>query len=112
DAWSSEGLGWRSGRADPSCRVLARRSRVALGTGWPPLAALGAFVPGFDMPRPTVNELVRALARALMPLTEVKAAYLFGSHANDRARPDSDIDVAVLFGAAPAPDERKAKLGQ
>ncbi len=47
-----------------------------------------------------------------MPLTEVKAAYLFGSHANDRARPDSDIDVAVLFGAAPAPDERKAKLGQ
>ena len=61
---------------------------------------------------PPVNELVGALARALEPLAEVKAAYLFGSHASGRARPDSDIDVAVLLGAVPAPDEKKAKLGQ
>jgi predicted nucleotidyltransferase len=32
----------------------------------------------------------------------VAAVYLFGSTARDEARPDSDVDVAVLFDTAPA----------
>ena len=31
-----------------------------------------------------------------------KAVYLFGSAARDEARPDSDVDVAILRGGAPA----------
>ena len=31
----------------------------------------------------------------------VAAVYLFGSTARDEARPDSDVDVAVLFNEAP-----------
>ena len=33
---------------------------------------------------------------------DVVAAYLFGSHAEGRARPQSDIDIAVLLSAQPA----------
>lgn len=35
----------------------------------------------------------------------VVAAWLFGSASKDRMRPDSDIDVGVLFGAPPTLDE-------
>lgn len=38
-----------------------------------------------------------AIARALSPLEEVQAALLFGSRATGKARPDSDVDVAVLL---------------
>jgi predicted nucleotidyltransferase len=34
---------------------------------------------------------------------DVVAVYLFGSNAAGTARPDSDVDVAVLFERAPAP---------
>ena len=34
----------------------------------------------------------------LGPAHGVVAAYLYGSHARGEARPESDIDVAVLFG--------------
>jgi len=40
--------------------------------------------------------LLGAIGGALEPLEEVRAALLFGSQATDRARSDSDIDVAVL----------------
>src|SRR5580700_1361168 len=32
---------------------------------------------------------------------EAVAAYLFGSFARGTARPDSDVDIAVLYGASP-----------
>jgi len=35
----------------------------------------------------------------------VVGAWLFGSRHTDRARPDSDIDVGVLFGLPPTLDE-------
>ena len=42
-------------------------------------------------------QLLRAIATALAPVEEVRAALLFGSRASGRARKDSDIDVAVLL---------------
>ena len=39
----------------------------------------------------------RAIARSVARRREIEAAYLFGSVATGRARPDSDIDVAVLL---------------
>jgi predicted nucleotidyltransferase len=42
------------------------------------------------------------LARRLAPFRPV-VVYLFGSAANGRARPDSDVDIAFL--AASPPDE-------
>lgn len=41
-----------------------------------------------------IDRLVRRLDSADMPII---CAYLFGSHARGAARPDSDVDVAVLF---------------
>jgi uncharacterized protein len=38
----------------------------------------------------------RRIARCLAARAEVQAAYIFGSMASGRARPDSDIDIAVL----------------
>ena len=38
----------------------------------------------------------RAVARCLAGRREIQAAYIFGSVAADRARPDSDVDIAVL----------------
>lgn len=43
------------------------------------------------------QRLLEAIARALSPLDEVQAALLFGSRATGKARPDSDVDVAVLL---------------
>ena len=39
----------------------------------------------------------RAIARSVSKRREIQAAYLFGSAASGRARPDSDLDVAVLL---------------
>ena len=43
------------------------------------------------------TQLLGAIQRALEPIEEVRAALLFGSQATGGARPDSDIDVAVLL---------------
>lgn len=48
-------------------------------------------------------EVAERLIRAFASHGEVAAAWLFGSHAHGTARPDSDVDVAVLFARAPAP---------
>ncbi|MEW6741460.1 MAG: nucleotidyltransferase domain-containing protein [Planctomycetota bacterium] len=49
---------------------------------------------------PSEGLFSKLLAQALDGLPEVRLAYLFGSRARQRARPDSDIDVAVLLDDA------------
>lgn len=46
----------------------------------------------------TLSAASRAVVRAVSRRPEIQAAYIFGSVAHGRARPDSDIDVAVLVG--------------
>jgi len=48
------------------------------------------------------EEIAAALRAALRGRKEVRVAILFGSQARGRARPDSDVDVAVLV--APGAD--------
>jgi predicted nucleotidyltransferase len=43
----------------------------------------------------------RVLAEHFESHPEVTAAYLFGSVAAERSRPDSDVDVGVLYRTAP-----------
>jgi predicted nucleotidyltransferase len=49
---------------------------------------------------------VEGMARYFAARSEVVAAYLFGSVAKGTARPQSDVDVAVLFDARLDPFER------
>jgi predicted nucleotidyltransferase len=42
-----------------------------------------------------------ALLDVLRAHPEVKAAWLFGSHAGGTARPESDVDIGVLVGRKP-----------
>lgn len=60
------------------------------------------------MPGDACTDMLEAIRRALDPLSEVRAALLFGSHAKGRAQPGSDIDVAVLL--APGWDLRSREL--
>jgi predicted nucleotidyltransferase len=43
------------------------------------------------------EDLAREVSRALLEVPSVWLAYLFGSRASGRARPDSDLDVAILY---------------
>ena len=45
-----------------------------------------------------VASIQRAIARSVSKRREIQAAYVFGSTATGRTRPDSDVDVAVLLG--------------
>jgi predicted nucleotidyltransferase len=56
------------------------------------------------------DSVSEGLTRALGDMAEVRLAYLFGSRAMGRARPDSDIDVAVLLDEASAAAERGAVI--
>lgn len=56
--------------------------------------------------------MLAAIATALRPLDEVRAALLFGSRATGRARADSDIDVAVLLDATLAPERPIERLSR
>ena len=42
-------------------------------------------------------ELDAPIAAALRPFAELRVVYLFGSQLGDRARPDSDLDLALSF---------------
>jgi predicted nucleotidyltransferase len=46
---------------------------------------------------PDAETLVARVRRALEGVPAVRVAYLFGSRVTGRARPDSDLDLAVLF---------------
>lgn len=48
-----------------------------------------------------VVDRVRGAALDVLPDEGVELAYLFGSRARGQARPDSDVDVAVLLDAGP-----------
>jgi uncharacterized protein len=61
-------------------------------------------------PPPNQAELLQAIRRALEPEAAVQAALLFGSHARGTPRAESDIDVAVLLGTAPKPQDRTSVL--
>ncbi|MGQ9498664.1 MAG: type VII toxin-antitoxin system MntA family adenylyltransferase antitoxin [Desulfotomaculales bacterium] len=54
------------------------------------------------------NSLVEAVSRYLAGQPDVTAAYVFGSVARGRHRPDSDLDVAVLF--APGTGDKLARF--
>jgi predicted nucleotidyltransferase len=49
--------------------------------------------------------LQRAIARCFSKRREIAAAYIFGSVATGRTRPDSDVDIAVLL-SQPLPASR------
>lgn len=55
---------------------------------------------------PSSEALLEAVGRAVAPLANVRAALLFGSRATGRARPHSDIDVAILLDEAPGADRK------
>ena len=44
-----------------------------------------------------MSSIQRAIARCVSKRREIRAAYLFGSAATGRMRPDSDLDVALLL---------------
>jgi predicted nucleotidyltransferase len=66
--------------------------------------------------RPSNQTLVtapnmEALVAFLAAQPDVLAAYLFGSHATGRARPESDVDVAVLLSGTDAMERFERLLG-
>jgi predicted nucleotidyltransferase len=50
--------------------------------------------------------VIAAVGRALAPVEGVRVAYLFGSWVTGRARPDSDLDLAVALDPALSEEER------
>jgi len=54
---------------------------------------------------------VEALVNCLSGQPDVLAAYLFGSHATGEARPESDVDVAVLLSETDEMKRFKRRLG-
>ncbi len=70
------------------------------------LAALPDLGPGLD-----TEACGQALAR-LCADPEVRAVLAFGSRARGEARPDSDLDLAVIVGHAQLPPAEKAACWQ
>ena len=56
----------------------------------------------------TLAAASRVVARCAARHPDIQAAYIFGSVAQGRARPDSDIDIAVLLGRR-LPDARRLR---
>jgi len=53
----------------------------------------------------TLEGVTEKVAELLSQHQEVLAAYVFGSVATGRARPDSDVDIAVLVDIAALPND-------
>jgi uncharacterized protein len=92
--------------AETLARGRACRSRIL---GWPTPASRGTLA---SMSDGESARLLRAIAVALEPLEEVRAALLFGSRATGHARAasDVDVDVAVLLRDQPGQLEAKGQL--
>ena len=60
------------------------------------------------MPAADSSGIEKAIARCASKRREIAAAYIFGSVATGRTRPDSDVDVAVLL-TRPLPSNRLLK---
>ena len=58
----------------------------------------------------TKNEAERRAAEVLGRFAGVMAVYLFGSRAQGKARPDSDLDLAVVPGEEPGDKQRLEML--
>jgi predicted nucleotidyltransferase len=58
------------------------------------------------VPDPELVQRLGAAARRVLPASPVRVAYLYGSRACGRPRPDSDIDIGVLLApdAPPYPE--------
>jgi predicted nucleotidyltransferase len=56
------------------------------------------------------EQLLSRVKRALLPLSAVRAALLYGSRASEQAHDESDIDIAVLLDEAPDSSQRKQLL--
>ena len=85
--------------------VSAERSVRSRGTSYPRSQhARTASRPGYHLPvdAADLNRAVEAILRELDTRWGVEAAWLFGSQVRS-ARPDSDIDLAVLFRSLPDP---------
>lgn len=57
------------------------------------------------------DHVVRVFREVAASDASVRALYVFGSRANDSARPDSDVDVGVLF-TSPQPLESTLRLAE
>jgi predicted nucleotidyltransferase len=68
------------------------------GPTGPALRATLGFVKPTAVPEASLPDVEGALARALEELAgpHVSSAYLFGSHASERAHRESDVDVGIL----------------
>lgn len=56
----------------------------------------------------TPSSIAAKIRPYLSGCEEVVAAYIFGSAASDKRRPDSDMDIAVLLNEEGSPIDRKA----
>jgi predicted nucleotidyltransferase len=101
-AASLSGEGASSGIQRPEFPEPTRRR----GRGRTPSGRL-AFRRGAALPLPALTpSAVDRLGPAIRDLGEVRLAFLFGSRARGRARPDSDFDIAVLLDPAAARADR------
>lgn len=74
--------------------------------GWRPLRHPRVSAGGYNASVGSASSsLDRVIARCLRSRREVHAGYVFGSVAAGRARPDSDLDIAVLLNR-PLPARR------
>ena len=76
--------------AGESAAVRRGRGAAAVGGG-----GVGAYTAGMALP----DALTRALRAAAERDGDVRALYVFGSRTDGTARPDSDLDVGVLYGS-------------
>lgn len=52
-----------------------------------------------------MSTLEKTAARVLQEFSKISSAWIFGSHARNQARPDSDVDLAILVTAPLSTDE-------
>ncbi len=58
------------------------------------------------------KSIAQQIAHTLAPHEEIQLAFVFGSAANGKLRPDSDVDVAVLAGKQLSTELRLALMAE